>query len=319
MTAQTDSNIFRPRFQGAGEDSMTAVQFRSNSLGELIPFVKGEAALASTALPSLNEGQLDDKQKQLVEGELAKLLQSPLLVQSERLSRFLRFAVEATLSGNTDSVKEYTIGIEAYGRRPDFDPSQDSIVRTEARRLRTKLKKYYEEEGGNDPLLIEFRPGSYVPTFHINHAAHCSSPDRGNGMSPNELPSFAISVTPFTHLSGDTFGEACAGGLTDELMHRLVSIQGVSLIACRTGAFGGSTEARTLPRSPYCMTSEGVVRTEGKRIRVTSRLYDVEGLHVASWRFDVEAKPDELFGALEKIAAEIACSIDNHKALKIAL
>ena len=298
---------------------MTAAQFRPSSLGEVIPFAKGESTLASTAHPNLKEGQFDDQQKQLVERELAKLLQSPLMVQSERLSRFLRFAVESTLSGNTDSVKEYTIGIEAYGRRPDFDPSQDSIVRTEARRLRTKLKKYYQEEGGNDPLLIEFRPGSYVPTFHINHAAHCSSPERRNGLSPNELPHFAISVMPFTHLSGDTFGEACADGITDELMHRLISIHGISLIACRTVSSGGSTEARMFPISPICMTSEGVVRTEGKRVRVTSRLYDVDGLQVASWRFEVEANPDELFGALEKIAAEIACNIDNHKALTIAL
>jgi hypothetical protein len=75
---------------------------------------------------------------------LARVLDSPLFVQSTRLSRFLRYAVEQMLSGQGESLKEYSIGTHAYGRKADFDPSQDTIVRTEARRLRRKLKEYYE-------------------------------------------------------------------------------------------------------------------------------------------------------------------------------
>ena len=61
------------------------------------------------------------------------------------------------------------------------------------------------------------------------------------------------------------------------------------------------------------LISEGSVRTEGRRIRVTSRLHDAGGLHLASWRFDTEASPDELFSALEKIASEIATCLDRHR------
>jgi hypothetical protein len=57
------------------------------------------------------------------------------------------------LKGLEENLKEYTIGIEAYGRKADFDPSQDTIVRTEARRLRGNLKEYYEAEGISDLLL----------------------------------------------------------------------------------------------------------------------------------------------------------------------
>ena len=81
--------------------------------------------------------------EQDVRAELARLLQSSVFAQSDRLGRFLRFAIENALAGKTDALKEYVIGTEVYDRKPPYHPSQDSIVRTEARRLRTKLKEYY--------------------------------------------------------------------------------------------------------------------------------------------------------------------------------
>jgi hypothetical protein len=101
----------------------------------------------------------------LIRAELARVLESPIFAQSERLGRFLRFAVEHAISGSEDGLKEYVIGTEVYDRKPPYHPSQDSIVRTEARRLRTKLKEYYESEGKDNPIFIYFRPGSYIPVF----------------------------------------------------------------------------------------------------------------------------------------------------------
>lgn len=102
---------------------------------------------------------------QAIREELSRMLESPIFAQSERLSRFLRFTVEATLAGNGDALKEYLIGTEVYDRKPPYHPSADSIVRSEARRLRIKLKQYYESLGKDDPVFIHYRPGSYVPAF----------------------------------------------------------------------------------------------------------------------------------------------------------
>jgi hypothetical protein len=88
-----------------------------------------------------------------------------MFIQSDRLSRFLRFTVEATLAGEADMLKEYLIGTEVYDRKPPYHPNADSIVRSEARRLRSKLKEYYESVGKDDPVFIYYRPGSYVPAF----------------------------------------------------------------------------------------------------------------------------------------------------------
>jgi hypothetical protein len=68
------------------------------------------------------------------------------------------------------------IGAELYDRKPPYHPSQDSIVRTEARRLRSKLKEYYESEGSADPVLIYFRPGSYVPVFRLREGLTREAP-----------------------------------------------------------------------------------------------------------------------------------------------
>src|SRR5580698_10401125 len=92
----------------------------------------------------------------LIREQLVRILQSRVFALSTRLRRFLRFAVESTLEGRADSLKEYVIGTEVYDRKPPYEPSQDSIVRTEARRLRSKLTQYYESEGKMDPIFISF-------------------------------------------------------------------------------------------------------------------------------------------------------------------
>ena len=96
---------------------------------------------------------------------LSRILGSAMFIQSDRLSRFLRFTVEATLAGEAEMLKEYLIGTEVYGRKPPYHPNTDSIVRSEARRLRNKLREYYESAGKHDSVFIYYRPGSYVPAF----------------------------------------------------------------------------------------------------------------------------------------------------------
>ena len=97
--------------------------------------------------------------------ELSRMLESPIFAQSDRLARFLRFTVETTLAGQGETLKEYLIGTEVYDRKPPYHPSSDSIVRSEARRLRNKLRQYYESVGKEDPVFIYYRTGSYVPAF----------------------------------------------------------------------------------------------------------------------------------------------------------
>jgi len=94
-----------------------------------------------------------------------RLSRSNELARSHRLVRFLRFTITETLEGRADRLTEHAIGARVYDRPPDFDPKVDGIVRGEARRLRKKLAQYYAREGKWDPVIIEYRAGSYAPSF----------------------------------------------------------------------------------------------------------------------------------------------------------
>jgi TolB-like protein len=99
------------------------------------------------------------------------------------MSRLLRFVVERTLDGRADEIKEYVLGTEVFDRGPDYDPRLDSIVRVEARRLRTKLDEYYSGPGASDPVLIRIRRGTYVPEFGERTVAPAAGSASAEGLA----------------------------------------------------------------------------------------------------------------------------------------
>lgn len=99
----------------------------------------------------------------LVTRQLARLAAHPLFARSARVRRFLEFTVESQLAGRADQLKEYVLGIEVFDRPASYDPRIDPIVRVEARRVRAKLRAFYESDGAQDELIIEYPRGSYVP------------------------------------------------------------------------------------------------------------------------------------------------------------
>ena len=97
--------------------------------------------------------------------QLERVVASAGFSRNERLVRFLRFVVEQHLEGKDDELKESVVAVEVFGRSADHNPRLDSIVRTEAGRLRARLGEYYAGEGLNDSLIIELPKGGYVPVF----------------------------------------------------------------------------------------------------------------------------------------------------------
>src|SRR5579872_1301743 len=100
-----------------------------------------------------------------IRSEMGRILRSRAFVHSHRIRRFLQFIVDECLLGQQHRLKEYLIGVEVFNRQEAFDPRVDSIVRVEARRLRTKIEEYYLTEGREDEIRIVLRKGSYVPVF----------------------------------------------------------------------------------------------------------------------------------------------------------
>jgi TolB-like protein/tetratricopeptide (TPR) repeat protein len=253
-----------------------------------------------------DEIAFENRNDQEVRAELTRILQSPLFAQSERLGRFLRFTVDAVLAGKGDSLKEYVLGTEVYDRKSPYHPSQDSIVRTEARRLRAKLKEYYESEGREDPIFIYFQPGTYVPVFRRNElAATPTSDNHNNGDLLVKGTGVPIAVLPFVDLSNRPLSTLCAQGITDEITHHMALTDGVRVVS--------SASVAQVTAAPYDIPSlsqklgvlnmiEGTVREDRNRLRITARVLSSDGFQLSSHRFETEAAPESLLQVQEQIA-----------------
>ncbi len=101
------------------------------------------------------------------------------------VSEFLEYIVEARLTDKVDGLKETSIGVGLYGRDPAYDPKLDSIVRTQAKRLRDRLDEYYSSEGAADPIVIRLPRGGYTPIFEARAPLPAKPEDQSAG---TELP-----------------------------------------------------------------------------------------------------------------------------------
>lgn len=106
-----------------------------------------------------------------IEASLDRITASRHFAQSPRLCRFLRFTVETALEDRAGELKERTIGVAVYLRPLAYEPRKDSIVRSEAHRLRNRLSAYYGQEGSADPIVIDYPKGSYVPVLRRKGSA----------------------------------------------------------------------------------------------------------------------------------------------------
>ena len=97
--------------------------------------------------------------------ELDWLVTSGVLGRSGNLTRVLKYICEERFAGRAQQIKEYTIATEALGRRPDFDPNTDTIVRVTVHSLRKRLLEVYQNEGADRPLRLVVPPGHYDPHF----------------------------------------------------------------------------------------------------------------------------------------------------------
>lgn len=220
-------------------------------------------------------------------GQLARIEFHPLFVRSSRIRRFLRFTIERYLTGRTDELKEYVLGVEVFDRPATHDPRLDPIVRVEARRLRAKLHAFYESDGANDELIIEYPRGSYIPEFQLRSANRdCDSPA-------------LIAVLPFT--AHNTC--SCAGfaeGLTREVIHELDHSEAVRVF---------STTNRGRAQIEALLT--GTVRRAGPRVCVTAELLS-PGSTQNLWSANFESSPCDPLTAQKQIAFATAHALSLH-------
>ena len=276
--------------------------------------------------------------KRAVEAALGRILASPTFDSAERQSRFLRFIVERTLSGESGSIKEYVVGLEVFDRPASFDPQVDSIVRVEAKKLRASLERYYQTEGRSDSMRISMPKGGYVPVFE-GTAPESKQRTRRAAITAAAILAVAalatvawmryrasarvppvqitrLAVLPFLNLSGDNNDEYFCDGLTEQLIDLVSHVGGLEVVA-RTSVFqfkGKAQDIRQIGRALNVnAVLEGSVRKDGTHLRVTAQLNDVEkGFHLWSQTYDRQVQ--DVIDVQENIARAIAITLRHQVA-----
>jgi hypothetical protein len=86
--------------------------------------------------------------------------------KSPRLRRFFLFITERSLSGHAGEINEYELAWNVFERKESYNPADDSIVRSAARQLRTKVREYFDTEGSGETWIIDIPKGGYVAIFN---------------------------------------------------------------------------------------------------------------------------------------------------------
>ncbi|HTQ57438.1 MAG TPA: hypothetical protein VMI94_23375 [Bryobacteraceae bacterium] len=280
-----------------------------------------------------------------VRAQLAKLLADARFPPGRRSGQLLRYLVERALAG--EAVTEYAAGVDVFGRPSTFDPRLESVVRTEAARLRQKLREYYAQDGRHDRVLIEIPLRSYEPSFILR------DPERESAAPPPETPAVppssrprrpvmlrvmvaalalaaggtdaaiwlvkarahptirSLVVLPFQNLSPDGGDEYLSDGLTDELTNELANWKDVRVVA-RTSAYQYKGKAEDVRRIGQELNVdavlEGSVALQGERVRVTAQLNRTSnGYHL--WSHSYVTGSRDLLTVESEIAQAIAAAI----------
>src|SRR5216683_5060289 len=103
--------------------------------------------------------------------QVRRILESKAFRTSEVHRNLLNYLAEKSLSGDADSLKEYTVGLDVFAKPSSYDPRQESVVRMHMARLRQKLAEYYRTEGADDAIVVDLPKGAFKVTFEPRIAA----------------------------------------------------------------------------------------------------------------------------------------------------
>jgi TolB-like protein/Tfp pilus assembly protein PilF len=258
-----------------------------------------------------------------IRAQLEKILASPGFSKGEKLQGFLRLIVENALTAGSEPLKEYSIAVNVYRRRDDFDPRMDSTVRSEAVRLRSRLGQYYDGPGKDDPIRIGLPRGSYVPQFEWKNQGTAAeepieTPSGGRsrvwafattaailcgiafwwighsrGRQQDSARISSIAVLKFATLNADEASRQLAGAIRGQIVSELAQVNGLRVSASEA-AVGGERHpgdwaqlGRKLNVTAFVQAS---VRRDGNKVDLTAELISTDGFHIWAGTFEREGQ-----------------------------
>jgi TolB-like protein len=238
-----------------------------------------------------------------VREELDRILKSRFFIKSIRLSCFLSTAVDYLLEGKAHSFKEYTVGTDVYKRSATYDPTVDTIVRTEARRLRTKLKEYYSSFPEQHRVRIALKTGSYVPVIEMRYSSRFEG--RHEVATPSISPFhgyLSIAVIPFSAKITEPTVQNIACNLEEELTHELATVPNIKVFRSPVGGWANPVEQFcSWDRSGVQFALHGHMHQSPEAAVMQIQLTTMQGMILWSGRFSCES--------LQSQSSEIAFTV----------
>ena len=132
------------------------------------------------------------------QAQVERILQSKAFRTSELHRSLLSYLTDKSLNGSADALKEYTVGLDVFGKPASYDPRQESVVRMHVARLRQRLNEYYRTEGSDDPILVDLPKGGFKLTFERRETRPADPPvdvlKPASSLRPREIALAALLV-----------------------------------------------------------------------------------------------------------------------------
>jgi hypothetical protein len=102
--------------------------------------------------------------------QIQRIVSSKAFKTSEVHRNLFNYLADKSIAGEAHNLKEYTVGLDVFGKPASYDPRQESVVRMHVGRLRQKLAEYYRTEGTDDPVIVDLPKGGFALTFETRPA-----------------------------------------------------------------------------------------------------------------------------------------------------
>ena len=166
---------------------------------------------------------LSSEERKSITDVVTLLLTHPLFRKSEQCQDFLRHVVEKSVDGDEEALRERIIGVEVFGRRPDYDTAEDPIVRIRAADVRKRLAQFYHSPESEGAARIEIPLGSYMAHFDFRKRVQNSS------ASEVQTADFQSPSENETQIAPNV---AIHGGFPRASKRRWLGILGVTVCVC---------------------------------------------------------------------------------------
>jgi adenylate cyclase len=244
--------------------------------------------------------------RDVVVGQLERILSSDDFDASPRSRAFFSFIVEETLAGRQEDLTQSVIATRVFERRDDFNPTVDPIVRIQAGRLRRSLERYYLMAGAADAVRIELPRGTYVPLTRWTHPSEDSAreaPAIGRTLDADGWPSVIVGV--FDAESAEL--AAAAEWIQEEMCIEMGRYGDVSVVLQRDldqlGAAG-------FGQGDFALS--GHLSSSESGLRVHARLVDCRNARQV-WAEEYRAPPNPVRRLYEETARRIAARVASEQ------